>query len=131
MQNTVRTAATSYLPTEKAVINMIEEQVESDNEEEFSKKIWAVERHLINKFAEISPEFHVRYENNEISLLTNGFGGTYLFLFEDGILDTMNTQDFSNIKIIPGVTLPTYGNKKQYSYVIKIMEVGEQTLEEV
>lgn len=130
MQNTVHTAAT-LLPTGKAVMNMIEEQIKSDNEDEFSIKIWTLERYLLNKFHEISPEFHVRYENNEISLLTNGIGGTYLFLFEDGVLDTMNTKDFSNIKIIPGVTLPIYGNKKQYSYTIKIMEVGEQTLEEV
>ena len=122
MQNTVWTPETIHVATERDIKSM---------EEEFSKKIWALERHLINKFAEISPEFHVRHENNEISLLTNGFGGTYLFLFEDGILDTMNTQDFSNIKIIPGVTLPIYGNKKQYSYTIKIMEVGEQTLGEV
>lgn len=131
MQNTVWTYATSYLPTEKAVRDMIEDQVKSDNEDEFSIKIWTLERYLLNKFPEISPEFHVRYENNEICLLTNGFGGTYLFLFEDGILDTMNIQDFSNIKIIPGVTLPIYGNKKQYSYAIKIMEIGEQTLESV
>lgn len=122
MQNTVWTPETIHVATERDIKSM---------EEEFSKKIWALERHLINKFAEISPEFHVRYENNEISLLTNGIGGTYLFLFEDGVLDIMNTQDFSNIKIIPGVTLPIYGNKKQYSYTIKIMEVGEQTLEEV
>ena len=124
MQNTVHTAAT-LLPTEKAVRNMIEEK------DEFSKKIWALERHLINKFSEISPEFRLRHETDEISLLTNGIGGTYLFLFEDSILDTMNAQDFSNIKIIPDIILPTYGNKKQYSYTIKIMTVGEQTLEEV
>ena len=124
MQNTVQTAATLF-PTERALRNMVEEK------EEFSKKIWALERYLINKFDEISPEFHLRYENNEISLLTNGVGGTYLFLFDESIVDTMNTQDFSNIKIIPSVILPTYGNKKQYSYSIEIMEVGEQTLEEV
>lgn len=123
MQNIV---ITTKLATEKAVRQTVEQ-----SEDEFSKKIWSLERHLINKFAEISPEFRLRYENNEISLLTNGIGGTYLFLFEDSILDAMNTQDFSNIKIIPDVILPTYGNKKQYSYTIKIMTVGEQTLEEV
>lgn len=42
MQNTVWTDATSYLPTEKAVMNMIEEQVKSDNEDEFSIKIWSL-----------------------------------------------------------------------------------------
>lgn len=120
MPNIVWTDTTdNYVPTEP------------DSEEEFSIKIWTIERYLLNKFPAISPEFHLRYENNEISLLTNGIGGTYLFLFEDSILVTMNTQDFSNIKIIPGITLQTYGNKKQYSYVIKIMEVGEQILEEV
>jgi hypothetical protein len=130
MQNTNSTPIIIKVATEKAVRQTVE-QTTSSNEDEFSKKIWALERHLINKFSEISPEFRLRFENNEISLLTNGIGGTYLFLFEDSILDTMNEQDFSNIKIIPGVTLPTYGNKKQYSYAIKIMEVGEQTLEEV